>query len=450
MPCAPDTLLIDHIPGETRVAALKDDRLLRLFIDRLDRPFAPQGLRAGDIINARVVNVVPSLQAAFLDIGDSQNGFLPVNATYGDDISRAVHVGQAIVVQVKQVASAKKGAVLSCKIDLNSADCVLTPQRGGVNVSRKFKDGDKRSAFKQALNGLLPEDCGLIVRTSAEALAPERIVEQAKALSTRWHAITAQTAPAPALLERQSSFIEEVFAELETTELEDVQVEGLAAYQETIAHYSPARLYDGTLPLFEAQGITAQIDEALQTHVPFANGATLVIEETEALIAVDINAAQHTDGRDLEASHLALNQHALTALKDQIDLRNLSGQILVDFIALRNKANRTKLEQAAKTILNDQRTTFHGLTRLGLGEISRSRQGQPLSSLCNDLTAQFHALLRQLAKGGLIPKVYLGNALFQRWHKTPPTWLKDTLGYMPLIEEDLTLPRHGYRLETQR
>lgn len=448
MPCAPDTLFIDHIPGETRIAALKDDRLIRLFIDRIDRPFAPQGLRAGDIVKGRVVNVVPSLQAAFIDIGDSQNGFLPVIATYQDDISRAVHEGQALLVQVKQTASAKKGAVLSCKIDLTSNDCVLTPQRPGINVSRKFKDADKRAIFKQALNGLLPADCGLIVRTSAEAQEPGHIVAQATALNERWQTLTQQAAPAPVLLERQSSFWEEVWAQLDTTNLTEVMVEGLVAYQDVTPFYQDAHLYDGKLPLFDAEGITAQIDEALHTHVPFASGAHLVIEETEALVAVDINTAQHAHGRDLETTHLALNIQALTALNEQINLRNLSGQILIDFIALKDKANRSKLEQSAKTILNDQRTTFHGLTRLGLGEVSRTRQGQPLSTLCTDLSARYNDLLRQLSKGGLITRVRMGSELIQRWQDAPPVWLEDRIGYLPPLKEDRTLPSQGYSLET--
>lgn len=450
MAFAPDTLLIDHIPGETRVAALKDDRLIGLFIDRIDRPFAPQGLRAGDIVKGRVVNVVPSLQAAFVDVGDTQNGFLPVNATYQDDISRAAHEGQDVLVQVKQTASQKKGAVLSCKIDLNSQDCVLTPHRPGINVSRKFQDAEKRAAFKQAVDGLLPEDCGLIVRTSAETLAAVQIAAQAQALSERWQTITDQTAPAPVLLERQNSFLEEVWAQLDTTTLNDVHVEGLAAYQDVTTLYRDARLYDGTLPLFDAEGVSAQIDEALHTHVPVATGAHLVIEETEALVAVDINMAQQASGRNLEANHLSLNIDALKALKEQIALRNLSGQILIDFIALKDKANRSKLEQTAKAILNDQRTTFHGLTRLGLGEISRTRQGQPLSALCTDLRACYNGLLRQLSKGGLISTLRLGPALAQQWHNTPPTWLKEKIGYLPNAQEDRTLPAQGYSLETQK
>ncbi len=130
----PYTHLIDHIPGETRWAVLCDDRLIHLHIDRANTQQARAQMRIGDIYKGRIVNIVSSLQAAFVDIGDAQNAFLPVTATYGDDISTTFHQGESVLVQVRQLPKGDKGAVLTCKIDLNSDDCVLTPARPGINV----------------------------------------------------------------------------------------------------------------------------------------------------------------------------------------------------------------------------------------------------------------------------------------------------------------------------
>ncbi|MDV7341334.1 ribonuclease E/G [Terasakiella sp. A23] len=441
------TLLIDHIPGETRWAVLRDDILTNLHIDRAGTTQARANVQIGDIYKGRVVNIVASLQAAFVDIGGDQNAFLPVSATFADDISKAFHQGEQILVQVRQTPQGDKGAVLTCKIDLNADDCVLTPNRPGINVSRKFKDTDKRSAFKALLTDHLPDDCGLIVRTSAENQEPDAILHQAQSLISQWASIESSQDKAPSLLLAAQGFLESQWDRYKHLCFDRIIVEGLSAYQEMQRLTEQTEFHNDARLLFEAEGVESQIEEAAHKTVALPGGGNIVIEPTTALIAVDVNMAERTDNRNLDENHLRTNLAALDVLADQMVLRNLSGQILIDFISLKNKNHKHKLEQAVHQKLKDKRTTFHGLTKLGLGEVSRKRKGTDLPSLLNAPENTFYALLRQLSKGTTHRRVSLGSHLYAIWMAHPPTWLSDRLGFDLKPIEDKTLKPLAYRLE---
>lgn len=441
-----DTLCIDHTPFETRAALLKAGKLVQLHINRSTQPNTAAPVQTGDICRGRIVNIVPSLQACFVDIGQGQNGFLPVNASLHDDI-KGHHQGEILLVQIKQPAKGDKGPVLSAKIELNGANCVHTPHRPGINISRKFKDANKRELFKTALNEQLPHSCGLVVRTHAESASPQSIAEEALQLVKQWQSLITMTDKSLGLVCAGEDFLTRLWDSLATKQLHHVYVEGLEAAHQLQQVTDQALLYNNQPNLFEKFDIESQIEAALSPIVALPTGGHVVIEETQALIAIDINMAERTDTRNLEENRLRTNIEALDVIKEQLVLRNLSGQILVDFINLKNRQDRHKLEEEAKRLFKDQDCHFHGLTRLGLGEFSRPHLSHSLTELYSSSQMSYAQVIKKLQAGGLARTIAMGERLHGFWQKNPPNWLEDRLGFMPKAQLDKSLPLDDYCLK---
>ncbi|WP_417831409.1 ribonuclease E/G [Terasakiella sp.] len=444
-------LAIDQIPAETRVAILNDDDLVSLHIERKGlSQHAP--VQAGNIYWGRVVNVVPSLQAAFVDFGGKENGFLPAKSLGCDDIAKAVQNGQYVCVQVKKEPSEDKGALLSAKIELNAQDCILTPLHPGINVSRKFTNSDQRHAMQETLRNDLAPDCGLIVRTSAQDLTAEQVLTQAKQLQKIWQDMLQLRAKHPVLLYAPTDFIEQVWQRYASVSFEEIIIEGMEAFR-VLKHFTAdAQLYSDSQALFERLGIEEQIEQALATEVPLVGGGSIVIERTKALIAIDVNMGTRTDQYDDDGNRLQLNLMALDAIKQQMELRNLSGQIFIDFVRLKSIKARNRLLEACKTVFaQDKRCQLHGFTRLGLVEVSRARNGYGLDELYNDPLSTALALVRQLAYLRGRKRILMGARLFRLWRepvlKDSLDWLEQRLGYrIDYIEDDRLAPL-SYKIE---
>lgn len=444
------SLLIDHVPCETRAALLKGDQLIDIHYDRALAPNRA-AIKANDIYLGRVVNVVPALQAAFVDIATGQNAFLPVNATDHDDITKAVHEGQRLMVQIRKEPKDDKGALLSCKIDLTGAHSVLTPGRPGINISRKFKNMDARDQLKSTLQSALPPESGVIVRTNGEDIAPALLIEEIQDLLDNWNTLQNQPKETEGLLYSAQSFFSNLFERYPPTTLNQIIVDGIDAYLDLKRLGIAAMPHEGQTPLFEAWDVEEQIEAANATTIPLSDGGSLIIEPTTALIAIDVNMGERQDGRNGEENKLATNLAALNELKRQIRLRNLSGQILIDFISLKNKKHKAQLQDAVTQTFNDARTTHHGFTRMGLCEITRARQGPSLHELLNAPDSAFYQLIRLLAKGTQVKTIPMGANLYRFWQneKTRPTrhWLFERLGYKISAVLDEKRPACTFTLE---
>ncbi len=444
-------LAIDQIPAETRVALLKGDDLASLHIERKSlSQHAP--VQAGNVYWGRVVNVVSSLQAAFVDFGGEQNGFLPAKSLGCDDIAKAVQNGQYLCVQVKKEPSEDKGALLSAKIELNAQDCILTPLHPGINVSRKFTDPDQRHQMQETLRDGLGSDCGLIVRTSAQALTADQVLIQAKQLQKTWQDMLKLREKRPVLLYAQAHFIDQVWQRYASLPFDEIYVEGIEAFHTLKQFSADAQLYSNTTALFEHLGIEEQIEQALATEVPLEGGGSIVIERTKALIAIDVNMGARRDLYDDEGNRLQLNLMALDKIKQQMELRNLSGQILIDFVRLKSIKARNRLLEACKTVFaQDKRCQLHGFTRLGLMEVSRVRNGYGLDELYNDPLSTALALIRQLAYLRGRKRILMGAHLCRVWRdpvlKDSLDWLEQRLGYHPDSLQDDRLAPLSYKIE---
>ncbi len=383
-----DTLLIDALTPECRLAFLHHSELVDYKVFRPDH-----GPRSGDVVLGRVKAVVPSIRGAFIDIGDLRDGFLPLPDT---SERPSVSEGDAAIVQVRHEAMAEKGARLTTKISLAGRHAVYTPGQPGINISRKAGDtGLAERAAEQAANVVDPGD-GAIIRTAALQTGDdgvERALQELAELRDTWidarahqshnkPPLTLITAPGPVLLALQG---------LDQEQVRRIVIEGAEAYsqaREYLADNEPSlvdalSLYQGSEGLFAAGEIEDRLEALLSTQVDLPTGGLLHIHETPACITVDVDTAgaASRSGKKGKALIRETNEEAAVVLARELRLRNLSGNIVVDFIRDGDReAGRALLETLEQATSGDPvPVKVEGFTRLGMVEVQRRRRGRSLS-----------------------------------------------------------------------
>lgn len=392
-----DTLLLEVGPGLTRIALRRDGALIDLIVEA-----AGHESRIGWILLGRVIEVSHGLDAAFVDIGAAEPGFLPARAARllkpempaGTPIARLLAEGETHLLQQVKDESAGKGPVLSADIALHSDHLVLTPRLAGVAVSRAIAGKAERARLRraaldaaQALD--LPPQEGIVLRTSAAGLDAANIQAELAALAARWRAIQARAAPAkpPVVIDRPAGALEQLLPHLAPdTDILCADLAGHTRVTRWCEAHRPELLphivrYRGQDPLFEREGVEEEIAAALERTVPLPGGGALAIDPVEALVAIDVNGAER-DPRD--AAFAAVHEVAR-----QIRLRSLSGLILVDFPRLDRRADRDRLIEALRAALAGDRvnTQLLGYTRGGLVEIIRPRDRDTLAHQLAQLRA---------------------------------------------------------------
>lgn len=423
-------LFIDHIPGETRAVLVHNDNLHRLFIVRPDDP-ALYTIERGSLFKGRVTKVVPSLQAAFVDLGSGPSGYLPATGTAHKDISQAVREGETIIVQVRRDAQGDKGPLLSQKIELPSDHLVLTPQRKGLNISRKIGNPSVREDLNEGLAPLLNENWGLVVRTEAQNCPIDLLKQELVDLTAQWQKYLDDQTPIPCRLSQPPSPLHRLAGLLEGTEVEEVHIQACEDVALFSKLFTQAQFHDFSHSLFQKFGLDDDIEALKSTRVSMAGGGDLLIEKTQALVAIDVNQGARQESRNVEDNALRTNREAAQLALREIQKRNLSGQIVIDFITLKSKKARDTISADIKIMCAEADITFHGLTRLGLGEFSRSRSGTDLGTLLADPQSAYHDLLRTLLMrhGQGTFSLTLSPPLFQAWTNAPPKWLEERLGF---------------------
>ena len=394
------TLLIETIMGQTRLAVVEDGRLCELYIDR-----PGSACEAGDIFLGRVENVLPGMNAAFVDIGAEKNGFLCASdvpaAALGDAalaerigrerIEARVRPGQEILVQVTKEQSGAKGPRLNSHATLPGRLMVLMPGVSYVGVSRKIADEAERARLRQIGIELMGDGGdGMILRTAAQGASEEEIAAERDALCAAWSdiAIRAGRSAAPKLLHAENDLELLAVRDLLGEDTEALWTEGGALCERIKALASDraprwadrVRAHEGTVPLFDLFRVDEQLDKALQKYVWLKNGGSLVIEETEALTVIDVNTGKYTGRRDAEETVFQNNCEAAREVMRQIRLRNISGIIVVDFIDMKDARHREALLDALRCEArrDRNRVSVVGITPLGLVEMTRKKQRLPL------------------------------------------------------------------------
>ena len=394
LPEAKRELLVSVDVGEQRVAVLEDDQVAEVYLERPERRSI-----AGNIYLGTVDNVLPGMEAAFIEIGLEKNGFLYVDeivtpelegkARHGKKIQDLISRGQTIMVQAVKDPMKTKGARLTTEISLPGRFVVYQPNGDGFGVSRRLDD-EERSRLKDILKGLDLKGGGVIVRTAAEGASAEDIERDLIFLQKVWKAIdaSAKKANPPSLLYQEAELPLRVTRDLFTENFERALVDQDQAYKRIVGYLkktSPHMVervvrYKEKQPLMEAYGVDAQIKSTLSRRVDLPSGGYLIFDYAEAFTVIDVNTGRfvgsrsRSSGARLEDTITKNNLEAVKEVVRQLRLRDIGGIIVIDFIDMANPKNRAAVESALRTELERDRTKTYVVEISPLGLVEMTRQ----------------------------------------------------------------------------
>ena len=398
-------LVINVDPLETRIAFLENKNLAELIIERQESRSL-----VGNIYKGRVDSIVPGIQAAFIDIGFEKNGFLYVSDIAGtegtgdfeleDGVARprtrgrrAKHASiesllkknQHVMVQVSKDRLGTKGVRLTNFITLPGRYVVLMPTVSQLGVSRKIDSDRERDRLKHILQSVRPKGVGLITRTAGEGRKKGDLQNDVKYLTKVWDRVLEkmETAKGPTLLHEDLGPILRVVRDAFTNEVERLTIDSTAEYSRILSFldtFAPnlrkrCKLYEGPEPIFEEFGIEAEIEKALRRKVHLKSGGHICIDQTEALVAIDVNTGKFTGKTRLEETVFGTNIEAAEVIAHQVRLRDLGGIIVIDFIDMEQEKNRRELIRKLRDSLSSDRakTTVSEVSELGMIEMTRKR-----------------------------------------------------------------------------
>jgi ribonuclease G len=394
-PRAPNDILINCTPQETRVAVIENGVVQELHVERT----ASRGL-VGNIYRGRIARVLPGMQSAFVEIGLERAAFLHVGDIWEQrtaaegvkPIERILSEGQALMVQVIKDPIGSKGARLSTQISIAGRLLVHLPHDPHIGISQKIEDEAERRALKEKLQQLIgPAPGGFIIRTMAEAATEAELAADVTYLRRLWSDIVgrAATAPAPSLLYQDLSLAQRVLRDLASEATGRILVDSrenfvkLEQFARDYVQSVADRLehYTGERPLFDLNNVEAEIERALGRRVDLKSGGYLIIDQTEAMTTIDVNTGGFVGVRNFDDTIFKTNLEAAHAVARQLRLRNLGGIIIVDFIDMENEAHRgAVLAELNKALARDRtKMTVSGFTQLGLVEMTRKRTRESLA-----------------------------------------------------------------------
>ncbi len=414
-------LIINVTLGETRVARLENGVVTELTIER-----TREAEVVGNIYKGRVVRVMPGMQAAFIEIGLERTAFLhaedvvkdvariedepghdgepqgprprddeetkaPGKRRYADrQIENLLKDGKEILIQVEKEPLGTKGARVTSHISLPGRYLVYMPTVDHIGVSRRIGDASERGRLKEMLRRLRKGNGGFIVRTVSSGVTEKEFADDIDYLTGLWKEIErkAATAKAPSLVHAELDVLSRVVRDQLTPDIDRLVVDSKEAHQKANEFVTtlmpkgknPVELYEGSEPIFDAFGIEIEITRALGQKVWLKSGGYIIIEQTEALTAIDVNTGRFVGRRNVEDTILKTNLEAVREIVYQLRLRSIGGIIIIDFIDMEIMANRTKVYNALKETLKGDRarTTITKISELGLVEMTRKRTREDL------------------------------------------------------------------------
>ena len=392
LPKAKRELLVSVDVGEQRVAVIEDGRPAEVYLERPERRSI-----AGNVYKGTVDNVLPGMEAAFVEIGLEKNGFLYVDEIVtpelegrgGRKIQDLLKRNQEILVQAVKDPMKSKGARLTTEISLPGRFVVFVPSGEGLGVSRRLED-DERVRLRDIVKAIAPKKGGVIVRTAAEGASAEDIERDLAFLQKLWKSIEANAAKskAPALVYQEAELPLRVTRDLFTDDFEKALVDHDRTYKRIVGYLkktSPHMVdrvirYREKTPLFEAEGVEDAIQSTLSRRVDLPSGGYLVFDYAEAFTVIDVNTGRFVGSRSkssggrLEDTITANNLEAVKEVVHQLRLRDIGGIIVIDFIDMANPKNRATVEEALKTELERDRTKTYVVEISPLGLVEMTRQ----------------------------------------------------------------------------
>ena len=410
-------LIMDVNRLQTRVALVEDGRLAEYYVERTGRERL-----VGNIYKGKVMNVLPGMDAAFVNIGLDKNAFLyagdvalnPEDFEFGGrfqadvkSIRDLVRPGQELMVQVVKEPGGTKGARITTHVTLPGHLMVLVPNMDYVGVSRRIENEEERERLRQLVESIRPEGMGIIVRTAAAGAVKEDMAE-IDGLLSRWKTLqkAAQEKKAPCALLQDSDLILRSLRDMAGSDVERVVINEQVTYKRIVEMITFAEphiahkisLFEEKRDIFDHFDLETQVDKSFERKVWLPSGGYLVFDHTEALSVIDVNTGKYVGENDFSTTILKNNLEAAAEIARQIRLRDIGGIIVIDFIDMMDTDSQLKVVDALKEALSKDRTRSNvvGMTGLGLVEMTRKKMRQRVSAMMHTACPHCHGSGRVL------------------------------------------------------
>ncbi len=428
-------MLINAVdPEEFRVAFTKDGMLDGFHIETT---MAEQ--RVGNIYKAAVERIEPSLQACFVDFGVEKNGFLPAGEIHPEyflggaeedsaktpPIEKVLRKGQELLVQVTKEMPGRKGAHLTTYISIAGRYLVLTPGRTINGVSRKIEDEEERQRLKELMNQMsLPEEIGYIVRTVAAGQNKRELSKDLNRLLRMWRDIKKRVGQASllSLIHKEQDLCLRTLRDYFTSDVSEVLVDDKETYSKireymkiiSPMHQRRVKLYKDSVPIFDRYEIEDQIESIYRNRVRLKAGGTIVIDPTEALIAIDVNSGKGKVGKDVESMAFRTNMEAAREIARQLRLRDIGGLVVIDFIDMKDRKHNREVEKTLREEMKKDRakTDTSALSKFGILELSRQRLRPSIESktyqICSQCQGRGMVMSVESAAVSVMRRIWMG------------------------------------------
>lgn len=380
-------LIVNKSKEEKTIAAIENGKLVEIYEENEQ---SSKARNEGNIYLGIVKDIVPGMQAAFVDIGTEKNSFIhvkdvvpqvdeKVEKRIDTKIKDVIKAGEKILVQIQKDSNDKKGARTSTHIKLTGKYVVLMPNTNIVTISQKIENESEKGRLLKILRKLLPENTGVIVRTAAVKKNEEELKEDLEQLLSKWKKIKEKFDNAPSksqLLYKSPSILEKIILDLPENRIEKIMVNDKDEYREInemlkeMDEKIKVEIHEDILEKYELE---KQIEKSKQRKVWLNCGGFITIDQTEALVAIDVNSGKFTGKSTLEETVYKVNYEATIEIAKQLRLRDIGGIIIIDYIDMQKEENKNKIEKLLKESLKQDRakTQVEGFTKLNLMELTR-------------------------------------------------------------------------------
>lgn len=467
-------IIVNSTQYESRVALLEDGKLVELLVKGSEEQRI-----VGNIFKGKIKTVLPGMQAAFVDIGMEKAAFLHssdvgkmsegsrfdvdedeeapaeiIRKTRRAGIETVLKEGQEILVQVIKEPISTKGPRISTEVSIAGRYVVLVPDDHAVRVSKKIGDWSEKKRLRSIIRDLRPEGFGLIVRTEAEGRSEADFKADIKRLLKFWTQLKkrADKMEAPALLHQEMGMITGIIRDIYSDDVQSLVVDNRSVYREIVSfvrEIAPAlkgrvKLYKDKTPIFDYYNIEQDIERMIERKVWIKKGAYLIIDQTEAMVTIDVNTGRFVGRKDQESTILRTNLDAAREVARQIRLRDIGGLIVIDFIDMYSRDNRRKLyDEYCSHLKNDRaKRAVSPVSDFGLIEMTRERIRPSLMTALSDPCPHCNGLGRVLSRQTMSTKV---ERWFQR-AKASGNYNRFNLIVNPDLAEYLTDGNGGNRV----
>lgn len=389
-------IIVTITPEETRMAIIDNGVLMAIEMERTSHAHL-----VGNIYKGKVQNVLPGMQAAFVDIGTGKNAFMYIGDGKPHDAVeemprtlQKIHIGQTLPVQITKDAIGLKGPRATTHLTLPGRHVVLMPTAAYIGMSRRIEDENERLRLHEIAAKIVPDGMGLIIRTAAKGASEQELRADVDYLVNLWHSIIARfnlKGKGSAILYRDADLLIRLVRDYFNSDIDEMIIDNADGYNrvlDLVKFTSPklvgkVKLYTENLPLFKKYGIEGELEKLGAREVELKSGGFLVIDKTEALTVIDVNTGKYTGSSNLAETVYHTNLEAAAEIVRQLRLRDIGGIIIVDFIDMEKDEQKEHLLTVMREAVKSDRTKTNivDITSLGLVEITRKKTRQNLDSL---------------------------------------------------------------------